>query len=86
MHAHPKAGQNMQHTFFSEAKPVKLCKHYLYMSLTDYLSTIHIFFTTSNKSVNSRLNHLLGEVQDWYKSIFRMEVTEPYPQSNGGQN
>ena len=34
----------------------------------------------------SRLNHSLGIVQDWYKSIIWIKVTEPYPQSNGGQN
>ena len=35
---------------------------------------------------NSRLNHLLGIVQDGYQSIFRIKVTKPYPQTNGGQN
>ena len=36
--------------------------------------------------LNSRLKHLLGVVQDRYKSVFRIEVPEPYPQTNIGQN
>ena len=39
-----------------------------------------------NKCFNSRLKYLLGVVQDWYKSVFRVEVPEPYPRTNGGQN
>ena len=31
-------------------------------------------------------HYLLGVVQNLYKSIFRIEVQEPYPQPNGGQN
>ena len=36
-----------------------------------------------NKSFNCHLSHLLEVVQDWYRSIFWTEVTEPYPQSKG---
>ena len=38
-----------------------------------------------NKSFNSCLNYLLRVVQDWFKSIFRIKVQEPYPQPSGGQ-
>ena len=49
----------------------------------------HLVFLCTGRVLewfNSHLNHLLEVVQDWYRSIFWMEVTEPYPQSNGGQN
>ena len=48
---------------------------------TVFMSPVSLVFHT----FNSRLNHLLEVAQDWYRSILRIEVTEPYPQSNGGQ-
>ena len=40
----------------------------------------------NHKSFNSRLNINFGVVQDWHKSIFRNEDSDPYPKSNGAQN
>ena len=50
-------------------------------------STNHLFrFKPHSAKINSRLNHLLQVVQDWYRSIFWIKVQEPYPLSDGGQN
>ena len=37
-------------------------------------------------SLNPYSPFYLGVVQDWYKSIFQNEDSDPYPNSNGGQN
>ena len=39
-----------------------------------------------DKNFNSHRNIYFEVVQDWYKSIFRIKVPEPYPISDGGQN
>ena len=36
-----------------------------------------------NKNFNSCLNYLLEVVQDWFKSILRIEAQEPYPLPSG---
>ena len=54
----------------------KISRHILLKSIQQQL----------NKNLNSCLNYLLGVVQDWYKSIFWIEVHERYPQTNRGQN
>ena len=37
------------------------------------------------KTLNSCLNNYLMVVQDWYRTVFRIEDPDPYPLSNGGQ-
>ena len=44
-------------------------------------------YTVSVYSERERAyQHLFGVVQDWYKSVFWIEVPEHYPLPNGGQN
>ena len=46
----------------------------------------NVFWTNTPVLIKLWSQHLFGVVQDWYKTIFRIVVPEPYPQSNGGQN
>ena len=49
-------------------------------------TTPFIYFTSFSIFCDVMSNSLLTTiVQDWYKSVFRIEVPEPYPLSNGGQ-
>ena len=46
----------------------------------------HTFFVPSHTVQTNLTLVSLGVVQDWFKSIFRIEVTKPYPQQMVGRN